>query len=401
MNRKQFQILVVLGLIVGGCGLWVLRSQKNSYKTTDATVAQKVFTNFPLNDVAGVRIKQSSTEINLQKVEEVWRVKERSGYPANFTEVSDLLRNVWELKPMREEKVGESQLERLELNLSEKATNSGMLVEFQDKDGKTLQSLTLGKKYTRSSGDSSPMGGGGFPVGRYVRVPDAKLAKVYLVGETFESLDTKPDRWLNKDFFKIEKIKSVSVTTNNAIAWHLSREKEGGELKLADVKEGEVLDQSKAGGPGNSFSFPSFNDVLGTNAAMTNLTLAKIETFENFTYNLRIGKTSSDDTYQLSIVVEANYPKERIKGTDEKPEDKEKLDKEFQEGLAKLDGKLKTEKALEKWVFEVSKYVVEPLLKQRKDLFAEMKDDKKPNSAVNPLSIPGLPPDFPGISDTK
>ncbi len=200
MNRKQFQILVAVGLVLGGYGLFVLRSQRDSYKISDATSTQKVLPTFPLNEIERVRIKQSSGEVNLEKSDELWRVKERSGYLANFSEISDLLRKVWELKPVREEKVGESQLGRLQLLAPDKGTNSATLVEFQDKSGKVLQALLLGKNYTRNSGDASPMGGGG-AVGRYVLVPEPKPAKVFLVGETFANLETKPETWINKDFF--------------------------------------------------------------------------------------------------------------------------------------------------------------------------------------------------------
>ena len=96
MNRKQFQILVAVGLVLGGCGLFVLRSQRDSYKISDATSTQKVLPTFPLNEIERVRIKQSSGEVNLEKSDELWRVKERSGYLANFSEISDLLRKVWE-----------------------------------------------------------------------------------------------------------------------------------------------------------------------------------------------------------------------------------------------------------------------------------------------------------------
>ncbi len=408
MNRKQFQILVALGVVLGGAGLFVLRSQRDSYRVSDATSAQKVLPSFPLNDVERIRIKQSSGEVNLKKTDELWRVDERSGYAANFSEISDLLRKVWELKPVREEKVGESQFGRLQLLPPDKGTNSATIVEFQDKAGKILQTILLGKNYNRNSGDASGLGGGN-AVGRYILIPEPKPAKVFLVGETFSNLETKPETWLNKDFFKIEKIKSVSVTSTNGSSWTLSRDKEGGELKLADAKEAEVLDQAKAGGAGNVLGFPSFNDVLPSTAkpeetGLNHPTVAKISTFENFVYTVNIGHGAGEENHSLSLILEANFPKERVPAPDEKPEDKEKLDKEFKDGLAKLETKLKTEKSLEKWVFQVPKYVVDPLLKDRKDFFADKKDPKQPTAPTGLPGLPGapgLPQGFPGIDDIK
>ena len=80
-------------------------------------------------------------------------------------------------------------------------------------------------------------------------------------------------------------------------------------------------------------------------------------------------------------------------GKDEKPEDKEKLDKEFKEKLAKLEQKLKTEQGYAKWTYIVSKWTIEPILKNRSDLFADKKAEGAPGGegGLPPgLNIPGL-----------
>ncbi len=101
----------------------------------------------------------------------------------------------------------------------------------------------------------------------------------------------------------------------------------------------------------------------------------------------------------------ADLPKERKPGKDEKTEDKEKLDKEFKEKMSKLDEKLKQEKAFEKWTYLVSKWTVDPLLKERKDLLAEKKEEpkkeeKEPSGAAPDLKpAPALP--LPGAEPKK
>jgi len=98
------------------------------------------------------------------KKDDLWRVKERAEYPANFTELGDFLRKVQELKTIEEVKVGPSQMGRLELNSPDKGgSNTATVVEFKDGKGGNLKSLLLGKKYSKSApDDSSPMGGGVF-----------------------------------------------------------------------------------------------------------------------------------------------------------------------------------------------------------------------------------------------
>ena len=54
---------------------------------------------------------------------------------------------------------------------------------------------------------------------------------------------------------------------------------------------------------------------------------------------------------------------------------KEKLDKEFKDGLTKLQDKLKAYKTHEKWTFIVTKWTVDAFLKDRRDLLADKKEE--------------------------
>lgn len=379
MNRKQFGILIILGLVVGGLGIYFANKRKESFTASSFQRGEKVIADFPINEVAQIRIRHGTNEVNLVRGE-TWSVKERWNYPANFSEISDFLRKVWDLKPVQDVEVGASQYGRMELlNPAEhQGTNSGTLVEFKDGKAANLKTIILGKQHMKESpGGMGGMGGGGFPVGRYVLVPETK--KVWLVSETFSNIATDPAQWLSKDFFKVEKVKSVAVTAPNPTnSWSLSRESETGEWKMADVKEGENFDASKASSLNQALSAPSFNDVASPEAkpeetGLNEPTTAKLETFEGFSYTVTLGGTN-DENRHLKFDVAANFQKERTAPADEKPEDKEKQDKEFKEKLDKLQEKLKNEETLEKWTYLVSKYTVDALLKPRSDFLAEKKD---------------------------
>jgi hypothetical protein len=204
---------------------------------------------------------------------------------------------------------------------------------------------------------------------------------VAVISEPFSSIEPKPEQWLNKDFFKVEKLKSVSTTFPVATnSWKITRETESGEWKLADSKSGEQLDSSKASGPGNAFSSPSFNDVAVNvrpeDLGLDKATVVTLDTFDNFTYTLKVGQKTNDN-YPLTLTLAAQFPKERTPGKDEKPEDKDKLDKEFKEKQTKLQDKLSQEKGFEKWTYLVSSWTVDPVLKQRHELLAEKKEEKK------------------------
>jgi len=132
----------------------------------------------------------------------------------------------------------------------------------------------------------------------------------------------------------------------------------------------------------------------------------EIETFDGFRYTLRAAQKGTEEKYHLMVDVAADFPKERTPGADEKPEDKEKLDKEFKEKTEKLTEKLRNEKALAGRVFLVSKWTLDSVLKKRGDfLQAEKPADTKAAAseatsgaaapAANPVdaTLPPAPPE--------
>jgi hypothetical protein len=47
-----------------------------------------------------------------------------------------------------------------------------------------------------------------------------------------------------------------------------------------------------------------------------------IETFDHFTYTLKIGAKTPENDYNLNVAVTADFPTERTPGKDEKPDEK-------------------------------------------------------------------------------
>ncbi len=385
MNRKQLTLLIVLGVVLGGLGYWVYTRQQASYERGAVHEdGQKVLAGLPpsaINDIAHLSIRQGTNEVNLTRVGEQWVVKERGNYPANFNTISDTVKKFWDLKVTRPVEVGPSRLPSLKLTKSD-----GVVVDMKDEKGKSIAALTLGMQTSKESREDSPFGGGGsFPNGRYVmRGDDAKT--VALVSDPL-NVETKVEEWLNKDWFKVEKARSVAVVapvaTNN---WKLVRETESGEWKFAQTNANETLDSGKASGLNFLLSSPSFNDVVidpkPDTTGLDKPTVATIDTFDGLTYTLKLGKMpNSDENYALQLNVAANLSKERTPGKDEKPEDKTRLDKEFADKQKSLEEKLKNEKAFEKWTYTVQKWTIENLLKERKDFLAEKKEEK-PESAA-------------------
>lgn len=396
MNQKQLTILIVVGVLAGALGLYFIKRDKAGWQSTNQAVGQKLLADFPLNDVTHIHVKTADAELNLAKGGEVWTVREREDFPANFADISDLLRKVWELKVVQSEKVGASQLPRLELVEPGKGDKSGTLVEFKNSSGKVLGSLLLGKKHLKKAETPSPFGDEGWPDGRYVLVPGANQ-NVALINDPLANVEPKPEQWLSRDFFRVEKIQSVSVTYPEATnSWKLSRDAETGTLALAEVKDSENFDASKAPSVANTLSSASFTDVVLSTAKPEDTGLdkpivAELHTFEGFRYTVKIGKADAQDNYHITFDVAADLSTERKPVADEKSEDKEKLDQEFQATQTKLKEKLAKEKALAGRTYLVSKWSIDPILKTRAEL---MVSDKPEAAPAAPSGIQGLPPGF-------
>jgi hypothetical protein len=393
MNRKQFVILLVLVLVLGAWGLNRLRQQSSSWSGGGAGVGQKLLGEFAVNDVVQISIQHGTNQLLLAKKNELWRVAQRGDYPADFSEISSLLLKLKNLKIVQTEQVGASQLARLELAAS--GTNAPTTVEFQDASGKPIKTLVLGKKHMKSGGQSSPMdemggGGGGWPDGRYVQVGGAG-DQVALISDPLADVEPDAGHWLNKDFFKVEKVRSIAVTFPVATnSWKLVRETDGGELKFAEANAGEALDSGKASGAGSPFSSPTFNDVaVGVapeQAGLDKPTVIAVETFDGFSYTIKVG-AKKDDSYYVTMAVAVALAKDRPLGKDEKPEDKARLDNEFADKQKKLEEKLAAEKAFESWTFLVAGWTVDSVLKERSQLLAEKKEEPKPGE-IKPEESP-------------
>lgn len=382
MNRKQLLLLLVLVAVLGGAGLVLFKRQAASWQAGD-TAGQKLLPNLAINDVTRIRVQQGTNELNLIKQDDLWRVRERANYPANFSQVSEFLIKARDLKVVQTEQVGASQLGRVELLPPGPGTNTATLVELRGKDDKVLAGFLLGKKQMRSAPQRSPMedfgGDSGFPVGRFV-MPVGTQGSVAVISDPLSNLEPKPDQWLNKDFFKVEKPKSVSVTFAEATnSWTLARETESGEWTLAEATADEQLDNAKASNATSGLGWPSFNDVLPADTAPASVgldapTVARVQSFDGFTYTLKIG-AKTNDSQHMTLSVTADLPKERAPGPDEKAEDKERLDKEFKDKTAKLAEKLAQERKLEGWIYRVSSWTFDSLLKPRAELLAEKKSE--------------------------
>ncbi len=398
MNQKQFIILIVLLAILGGSGWYIQQGRNHAASEGEQGTGGKLMgDSFQINDVAQIHIVQGTNEVSLVKKQDLWRVAERKDYPANFSSISDFLIKLRDIKVVQKDEVGDADLARLQLSAPGHGTNSGTLLEFKNADGKVMTSLLLGKMHMgkpNAQQQQFGMGAAGFPDGRYVQAGgNGKVA--YLIADALASIEPRAADWLNKDFFKVERPKSLSVSyAMESNSWGILRDSESGEWKLADAKGEEKLDTARASSVSTPFASPSFDEVAAPSSDVAKYgldkpTLIKIETFDDFVYNIKVGE-KTEEKYPITISVAANFPKERIPAKDEKPEDKSKADKAWGERQKQLDAQLAEAKHYENWIYLVPTWTVDTLLKERKDILVEKKDAPKSGDAGEPVKPEAL-----------
>ena len=401
MNRKQLILLLAALVVLGGAGLVLHNRNEQSWASGGGKLGRKLLPGFQLNDVAAVHIKGES-DLELVKKDDRWRVRERNDYPANFGEISDLLIKMGDLKISQAEPIGPSQLGRMRLAEPGSGPEAATLVEFKNAQGKALQSLLLGKKHTRKNERAArmPYGDEEWPDGRFVMLK-SDPHEVLTVSDPLNSVEAKPTAWLDKDFFKVEKPKTISfASTNAAESWTLTRESESSPWGLSNIKPGEVLDTNKVSSLSSTLGYPSFVDVAAEDApARTGLDkplVLTIATFDHFTYTIKIGARTPENDYHVSVAVTADFPTERKVAKDEKPEGKKALDKEFQDKLKAWQTKWQQEKSLDHWTYLVNNWLLDPLIRTRAQLMVEKNPEKKDagkQAAAAPGFISEEPPD--------
>lgn len=377
MNRKTFLILVALLVVLGGAGLALFWQDLSAWRKADVKIGSKIFDRMPVNDVAQIRLKDGKGEATLALKDGRWAVKQRGDYSANVQEIGDLLLKLPDLKVVQTENVGEALLPRLNLldpGKADKAENAGTLLELSDKSGKVIGSVLLGRKVIKIENSPLPIKQE-IPVGRYVLVQGSPT--VLVLSDALKNADAKPAQWLAKDFFKAERIKSLTASGEGA-QWKIARSEEYGQWKFADGAG--QLDASAAVGAVNALSALAFSDLaLDVKAANFDKPRTFVaETFDNLTYAIKLAKKPDSGDYYLSVAASGEPPRERKPEPNEKAADKERLDKQFAESQKKLDERLKLERSFAAWTYVVAGKALEPLLKDRSQLIAV--PDKKGRS---------------------
>ena len=237
MKGKTFLILLVAAGVLAA--LWFFRL--GDEKRTDALkMGEKLFADLPVNAVARVTIADADHQVTLVRGETVWQVQERSGYPADFDGLRDMVVKLSRLKIGRTFSGSPESLARLSLQAPATPGNSaaGRQVTLKDPSGKVLADIILGQIREAEDGGSG---------GQYLKKADDDT--VYLVDGSFRFLKTAPAQWLKKEILDIKADEVASVTCFaddlQTPVFALSRPEKGAPGRLTPAPSSGTADPAK------------------------------------------------------------------------------------------------------------------------------------------------------------
>jgi hypothetical protein len=379
MNGKQFLLaLVALAVLVAG-GWAVFNWKRASYEVADSRVGQKLLPGFKVDEVGEIVIVEPAGTATLVRADRGWTVRERGGYPADVEAIRDLLLKLEAAKVVQAEGLTDAFRSRLQLaapGSGAKPEETGTVLELKARDGKSLARLVLGRKTTKQA-NMPGLPVDSVPSGRYVLVT-ADPQRANVVAEPLTAVAAKPQQWLARDYLRIERIRSIDVLgPDGKERWSVNRPDEASGWRWSAPGK---LDGGKAQDAASALYSMRIDDAATSDAdaGLDQPVTVRAQTFDGWSYELRIGKPAPEDRYHVKASVTGTVPDKRTPRPDEKAEDKEKEDKAFAERQATLKAKLEREQALGAYTVLVAKSGVEPLLRERSALVAvEKKDEQK------------------------
>ena len=320
MTNKNLVMLVSAAVVLGGAAYFLGNGTKG---TAPKLNGKTILPGFNAADVAKIEI---GGKLTLAADEKGWVVESLYGYPASRDKIAENLLKLADLK------VGQVARGR--------KLGAETAVTLKDAAGKAVAELKLGDTHSRkATGQAAMYGGGSYPDGRYL----AFEGETVLVKDTLDAFDGDAKKWCDT------RIASISSSDVTAVSYRHGTE-------LVELEKGtnstwtlkglgpkEELDTSKTYSLDSALSYLDFNTV-----ADPKLTDAELGFSTGYVYTVTMKEGSN------TVVRTATVGNKVKDGSDR---------------YFKLDDG--------KWVFAISSYSAENMMKKRSDLVKAKEEPKK------------------------
>lgn len=323
MTKKNVIALVGTAAVLVGAAVLV----NNGAKPKAPKLAGKaILPAFSVADVARIEI---GDKLALAAGAEGWTIESLYGYPADREKITENVLKLGELK------VGQVARGRTIANPT--------TLTLKDAAGKELAALPMGEQHFRkATGQAAMYGGGSYPDGCYVTFE----GETVLVKDALEAFDGDPKKWCSTRIAAIPSANVAAVSFAHAGETVELEKGTNGVWSVKGLGPKEELDTSKTYSLDSALSYLDFASVVDPK-----LTEAELGFATGYVYTV----TLKDGTNHVATV--GNKVKD---GSDR---------------YFKLDDG--------KWIYTISSYAAESMMKTRKDL-VKAKEEPKPETDAKP-----------------
>jgi len=323
---KGLLYLVIAAIVLAAVAWFVHQSEESAWQQQAIPAGAELFAEFPVSEVAVVRLAGPEGTVTLRGTSGRWVVAERADYPADFGKISSLVRDMAGLTAVQSLPVADS--ERAALQLREPGDGvppgeAATRLELQDASGKALADLLLGKNHMTTPAGMRPEVGGSV-TGRYV-LAASDPGNAYLVGEAFSGLRTTPSEWIRKDFVRPTAPRRVEVRAGDPKkSWTIERAAVGAPWTLVGAAKNESLDPGKLANIDSMLSSLTVADVPDgpQDARVQPLVEAPVtlvvDSFDGLRHTLTFGAGSGDNLpARISVETLPSPPEDQSKAREE------------------------------------------------------------------------------------
>ena len=205
VTQRNFSILVIVFFVLAGTFYATSLSSRKAEKSEATTL----LSNVPIAEIKKVKLERGAAKVTLVKKGDVWRVGERSSYPADSGKVRSFLLKLFELESSQ--KVTKNVDNHARLGVNEAAIKNGAgRVSFLNDSDEGIGAIYFGE-FRKPTKERSPR-----LTGQYVRRAESDV--VYLLGQHF-SINIQIANWLDKDL--------ANTLSNNV--WSITQKVKDGE----------------------------------------------------------------------------------------------------------------------------------------------------------------------------
>jgi hypothetical protein len=372
MKSKTFLILLVAAGVLATLSFFRFGGEDQKTKNQ---MGEKLFADFPVNEVAKIGIIDTENQVTLVKGKAVWQVEERDGYPANFNDLRDLVVKLSRLKIGRTFTGSEESITRLSLASPkiDDAKGKGKQITLWNGSGNTLADVIIGDNRKTESGANG---------GQYLKINERD--DVFLVDDGFPFLKTSPSEWLEKEILNIKADEIVSVTCyakdETAPAYTLSRPQKGDPAQLNPTPNDREANSSKIDQVFDALAPLTLEDVKTVDKEMP-------DAFSRtrLVYRLYDGReitvfpeAGEDETYTVQLTAKEVEPKMdavQEKGSGDAPAEEKASHAEEKKQETKSAQQIEEE--VRSWIFIVKKWQFDSLITEPDLLLEEVDKEGK------------------------